>query len=361
MKTKKIKILFILPSLKAGGAERVISFIATNLDKQKFESILLIIGNEADAAYATSGIEVRFFNKKRVLTAVPKLFTTILNVKPQIVFGSITHVNRIIAFFSIFFIRTKFVGREANVLSVRKQFSAQKREFFDVFFKEYHKHLDAVICQSNDMLNDLKQNNNVKESKLFVINNPITDGFQIKAQNSYKKSDIIKYITVGTLHKRKGHLRLLNILNKVNHSFHYTIIGSGDELENINQSIKKLNLSDKVTHIPYTNKVSDYLKENDLFLNGSFVEGFPNVLLESCAVGTPVIAFDAPGGINEIILEGVNGHIVSSENEYVEKLNWINGNYNFDPKAINDSVTSRYSKEFILSKYEDLFINLTIN
>lgn len=358
---EKIKILFVLPSLKAGGAERVVSFIAQNLDDSKFQAQLLVIGFEKDAAYSIKNINVLFLNKKRVLTSIPKLFTQILKKKPHIVFGSIAHVNRVLAMFSIILPKIKFVGREASVMSVLNKYEPPQHILLRQFFKNYHKYLDVVICQSNDMLNDIKLNNNLNESNLVVINNPITNDFQFKNKNVTNKNNIIKYITVGTLDKRKGHLRLLNILNKVNHSFHYTIIGSGDELESINQSIKKLNLSDKVTHIPYTNKVSDYLKGNDLFLNGSFVEGFPNVLLESCAVGTPVIAFDAPGGINEIILEGVNGHIVSSENEYVEKLNWINGNYNFDPKAINDSVTSRYSKEFILSKYEDLFINLTIN
>ena len=49
---------------------------------------------------------------------------------------------------------------------------------------------------------------------------------------------------------------------------------------------------------------------------------------------------------------------VNSEKEYVEKLNWINANYNFDPKSVSQSVTSRYNKEHILSKYEELFTNL---
>jgi glycosyltransferase involved in cell wall biosynthesis len=358
---KKIKILFILPSLKAGGAERVISFIATHLNNQKFESIMIVIGKKEDAVYQTKNIEVHYLNKGRVLTAIPILFRNILEIKPKIVVGSITHVNRVLAMFSFLLPTIKFVGREAGVMSVMSKFTPTQHKLLRSILKKYHKYLDAVICQSNDMLNDLKQYNTINESKLVVINNPITDDFQLKKNGSYLKNDIIKYITVGSLHKRKGHLRLLNVLKKVNHPFHYTIIGSGEELENINKSIKELNLSDKVTHIPYTNKVSDYLRENNLFLNGSFVEGFPNVLLESCAVGTPVIAFNAPGGINEIILEGVNGFIVNSENEYVQKLNWIYTNYDFKPKAVNQSVTSRYSKEYILSQYEDLFTNLINN
>jgi glycosyltransferase involved in cell wall biosynthesis len=355
---EKIKILFILPSLKAGGAERIISFIATNLNNHKFRCILIVIGKEEDAVYSIKDIEVRYLNKRRVLTAIPELFRTIFIIKPKIVVGSITHVNRVLAMFSLLLTKVKFVGREAGVMSVMNKYTPTQPKALNLFLKKYHNYLDVVICQSNDMLNDLKKNNNIKKSKLVVINNPITDDFQLKKNSAYIKNDIIKYITVGTLDKRKGHIRLLNLLKKVNHLFHYTIIGSGDDLENINECIQALNLFDKVTLVPYTSEVSKYLRENHLFLNGSYVEGFPNVLLESCAVGTPVIAFDAPGGINEIILEGVNGFIVDSENEYVQKLNEINSNYDFNHEMVSQSVTSRYSKEFILSKYENLFTNL---
>ena len=42
-KQKLIKVLFVLPSLKAGGAERVISTIAKGLDKNKFKSTTKIV------------------------------------------------------------------------------------------------------------------------------------------------------------------------------------------------------------------------------------------------------------------------------------------------------------------------------
>ena len=44
MKNSKIDITLILPSLAAGGAERVISIIAKHIDRSKFNPTLLIIG-----------------------------------------------------------------------------------------------------------------------------------------------------------------------------------------------------------------------------------------------------------------------------------------------------------------------------
>ena len=52
-------------------------------------------------------------------------------------------------------------------------------------------------------------------------------------------------------------------------------------------------------------KIIDYLSDSDFFIQGSYVEGFPNSVLESCSVGTPVIAFNCPGGTKEIICAAI--------------------------------------------------------
>ena len=80
--SKKIKIFFVLPTLYAGGAERVISFVSQNLDKEKFDSKLIVIGFEKDSKYAVSGIPVVFLNKKRVLNGAFALFKILLKQKP---------------------------------------------------------------------------------------------------------------------------------------------------------------------------------------------------------------------------------------------------------------------------------------
>jgi glycosyltransferase involved in cell wall biosynthesis len=354
---KQIKILFILPSLRAGGAERVISFIATHLDKQKFKSILVVIGKAEDAVYETQGIEVLFLNKNRVLTGIPELFKNILITKPQIVVGSITHVNRVIAVFSLFFPKIKFVGREASVLSIMNKFPTVNRKFTYLFFKKYHKYLDAVICQSEDMSEDLVMNYCVSKNKIHIINNPISENFIVKKKKN-QPNKIKQLITIGRLSKEKGHLRLLKILAKLDIPYHYTIIGTGSEKDKILELAKKLNISDKITYIPHTNNVARYLAESDLFLQGSYVEGFPNVLLESCAVGTPVIAFEAPGGTKEIIIENVNGCLVKNEQDYINCIEQMTSKNNFDPIIVNQSVQKKYSKDIIIKKYEKKFTQI---
>ncbi|MEO6348106.1 MAG: glycosyltransferase family 4 protein, partial [Aquaticitalea sp.] len=115
-------------------------------------------------------------------------------------------------------------------------------------------------------------------------------------------------------------------------------------------------LKDKITHIPFTNEVNRYLRQSDVYLQSSYVEGFPNAVIESCAVGTPVIAYKAPGGINEIIVEGVNGYVADDEKEFLEYINQVYSNNIFVPQIVSDSVYSKFGKEKILKEYEDLII-----
>ena len=114
----------------------------------------------------------------------------------------------------------------------------------------------------------------------------------------------------------------------------------------------------QVTHIESTNEVPKYLTANDVYLQGSFIEGFPNAVIESSAMGTPILAFDAPGGINEIIEPNVNGHIVQNENQFIQKLNEYNNDYPFNPKDVSHSVTKKYSKEIIVKRYETVFLDI---
>ena len=348
--------MFVLPSLRAGGAERVMSFLAQNIDASKFEAELCIIGHEKDKVYTIDSIPVTFFNISRVSKSLFTFIKHLKKRKPDVVFGSISHINIMLYVASLIYRKPKYIGREANVRSQRKKMNSSSSKISNYLHDRSLSNLDVVVCQSNDMLADFKSNSDVNTTCFVTINNPITDGFNLKEK--VEKSQPIKYITVGALHVRKGHKRLLNLLAKVDHDFQYTIIGNGSEAEAIDAQIKALGLSEKVNRVPHTKEVAKYLSEHDVFLNASFVEGFPNVMLESCSVGTPVIAFDAPGGINEILIEGLNGFTVTNETDYISRLNAINKNDTFDKNAIRKSVTDRYSKKIILKAYEELLTNL---
>lgn len=345
--------MFILPSLSAGGAERVISFVSQNIDKEKFQPLLVVAGFKKDAAYNVSNVETIYLNKPRILTALPAIVGHIKKHKPQIVVSSISHVNTAMAMLSPFFKNTKFIGREATVLSKRSNEKKIRQWSPFRLLPNGFKNLDAIICQSKDMAEDMITNFNIDKANIYVINNPISNLPEVKLLQP--SSEVKKFITVGRLTEVKGHLRLLDILSKLDQPFSYTIIGSGNLKDAIFQKARDLGISKNIEHLPFTNQVNAYIAKHDVFLQGSYVEGFPNALLESCVVGTPVIAFKAPGGTKEIVENNVNGFLVETEDEYLEKLK---DTKTWQPEDVRASVYKKFNKEVILKQYEDLFVNI---
>lgn len=340
----------------AGGSERIISFISQNIDKEKFNPTLIIVGFKKDNVYDINDIEVIYLNKSRILTALPFIYNNINIHQPHIVVSSISHLNTAMAMLSPFFRKTKFIGRESTVLSKRSnEKKIRKWSPFRLLPNQF-KNLDALICQSQDMAEDIINNFNIPKTQIHVINNPISSLPKIKPAKPF--TEIKKFITVGRLTEVKGHFRILEILSKLNQQFNYTIIGDGSLKDEVFAKAKSLGIYDCIIHVPFTNKVNDYIAEHDMFLQGSYVEGFPNALLESCVVGTPVIAFNVPGGTKEIIIEGVNGFLVENEDDFLEKLKETR---EWNPEKIRNSVYEKFNKETIIRQYEKLFINIMKN
>lgn len=340
----------------AGGAERVISFLARNLNSEFFESKLIVIGSKNNIAYDISEINTTFLQKERVLYSIPALIKTIRKEKPQIVLGTVLHLNAILSYISYLFRGVVFVGRQAGISKVSfHQNHEYKKSLFSVPLEKVLKRLDYVICQSQDMAHDCIEEFNVEKSRIKVIQNPITDNFKIKQVLNSTENKVYKFVTVGRLARIKGHQRIIKILSKIKVPFVYTIIGDGPLKDEIFNEAERLGLTDNIKHIPFTNEVAVHLSENDYFLQGSLSEGFPNSLLESCAVGTPVLAFDVPGGTKEIVENGINGYLVNSEEEFLERLNNLPS---FDPTSVSESVFKKFAKEIILNEYESFFLNI---
>ncbi|MBU3024411.1 glycosyltransferase [Zobellia galactanivorans] len=354
MKKDKIKVILVIPNLMPGGAERIMAFLSKNLSTKHFDTKLLVLGPQSSTAYDINGVNVSFLNKTRVLTSLPNLYIYIKKSKPDIVMSSIDHLNVTMGTLSVLFPKTIFIGRQASISQVSSNFHSKKtNKLFTVLRKWALNNFDYLVCQSYDMYLDSKRHYGIKEEKLTIIHNPITENFGVKKNRVIKPKETIKFITVGRLDKIKGHLRLLNILSKIKYPYNYTIIGDGPQKKLILDTIKSLKLLKKVKFVDFTDRVQDYLMDSDYFLQGSYTEGFPNALLESCVVGTPVIAFEAPGGTREIIESGRNGFIASNEDEF---LHYLLNLKPFDANTVSKTVYKKFDKNIVLNQYETFFM-----
>jgi len=212
------------------------------------------------------------------------------------------------------------------------------------------------------MKDDLVRNLKINESKIVKINNPVDfDSIEKKeiANISLPFSANSKNVlAIGNLSHRKGFDNLLRVFEFLKtENIHLYLIGDGQDREKLLAQKENLQL-DKVHFLGTVTNPYPYLKNCDLFVLSSRYEGFPNVLLEAGACGTFSLSNNCKGGINEIIQPNINGKIADIENysHFAKEIKTALSEIH-DKNAIKNSIKSRFSKETIISQYEQVFDN----
>ena len=352
------KICFIIPSLGGGGAERVAFHLLNNLSLDNFDLSVIIVYKNKGEYLKDLRKEVKriFLEKDKIRYSIPSLYRTLKEENPDVVINFSFELMMLMGVFIIPFLKnTYFINRQINILSM------QKFNFFKkILLKVAYKNFDKIITQSKDMTEDLLKNIDILKEKIVEINNPVDIEKIEKLSNENIEIEFDKesknLLCVGRLAPQKGFdliIQSMSLLNDKNIKLY--ILGDGEEKENLLNLIKKLNLKERVFLLGRKSNPYVYMKNADLFILSSRYEGFPNVLIEAGSCGLYSICNNCPGGINEIILEDLNGNIVDFNNkDLVAKIIEKSFILNKDKNKIKESIKNRYSLEKIINKYEDL-------
>lgn len=138
---------------------------------------------------------------------------------------------------------------------------------------------------------------------------------------------------------------------------HLIILGKGDDVP-----LQKMATDNNVTKYIHLMGFQDnpykYLKKAKFLASSSLNEGMPNVILESLACETPVIAFDCPTGPREMIVDKQNGLLVENQNtqKLTEAMNLFVENeelYNYCKNNALESI-QKFSLDTIGKQWLDL-------
>ncbi len=218
--------------------------------------------------------------------------------------------------------------------------SASTSREFSLLVKSVLKNSSKLISNSQNTAGLLKEKWHISEEKISVMYPGVdTNKFYPKEydQNTRKKlswDNKLVVLTVGRLQKRKGHDIMLQTILKLKNTqpnILYSIIGSGQEEENLKKLARELNLTQ---HVQFLGEVSEEtmiecFQQCNLFIlpnrtvDGD-IEGFGIVLLEAQACGKIVIAGNS-GGTRETMIHDTTGFIVdcTTPDKIIDLLNKI--------------------------------------
>lgn len=348
--------MIVVPSMECGGVEKNVSLICNNIDTSKFDVSLVILDNSRQFFHITNAairiIDLKIPTVRRSIFALTKLSR---KLKPDIILAAANHLNLFLGIFKwLFPKRIKLIARESSIVSINDP-SKWNFNFYSWLCRNFYKNLDLIICQSLFMKNDLVQHFNVPARKTYVINNPVEIPQPAPSLRDEDSEGEPVFITVGRLSKEKGLERILRSLAKLKTSFTYHIIGEGDRRPSLEKIIREQKMEGKVFLPGKFNRPFAQVPDPTLFLMGSYFEGFPNGVLEANALGIPVVAYPAPGGISELIRNYENGILSEGEKEEdftraIEKAL----NHSFDHARIRLDNKARYDLKKVIHQWEAL-------
>ena len=363
MQNKKQSILFLLPSLRGGGAERVIVTLLKHLDRSKFRLTLAVVDAREAVFQKDLPTDVEFINldAARVRYALPRIIALIWKQQPDVVFSTLGHLNLALAIIRPLLPGSvRYLARESSIVSKALQ-NYSTPGLWTFLYRKFYKRHDLLVCQSYAMQVDLMDCFNFPSDRSVIINNPLDVEYVRKMASATfvplgLSSARIKLVAVGRLANVKGFDLLIDAIAMLNNpDIHLCILGEGRLSDELKQQALVRGVENQVEFVGFQDNPYAWLAEADAFVLSSRFEGFPNVVLEALACGTPVIATPAPGGVHEI-LENISGCIIADEVSAAALADAINTWLKGSRCRMVGTVVEPYQLKRIIKQYEEVFL-----
>lgn len=321
------RLVFHVPTLTGGGAERVFVLMANAL-AARGHHVTLFTWNaggpnaalRSDAVHLVDlGIPVvnSGFGKPRTLAGLWRSARFFRRHRPDAVFSGPEFANMVMA------LALLLGGSGARFFP---SFHAAASIPSNDFGSKVAARLAALVARRATRLiavsagigRDLMAKG-VPERKLAVIHNPLPPGIGEPSARTYPwqaelaalgQGPVI--VTAGRLNQVKDHHTLLRAFAQLRATRpgRLVIFGEGPLLADLVTEAERLGIAGSTLFPGYVNDPAACYVVADLFVLSSVSEGFGNVLIEAMAAGVPVVSTDAPHGPREILNDGALGPLV---------------------------------------------------
>ncbi len=323
MSERPIRALFIVPSLRIGGAERHVTTLLPRMDPARFIPSVICIGEEGElfATLSTAGIEAKALRlrKSQVPRALRELVGAMRRLRPDVVVlqgNNAETLGRIAA---------RIAGVEHTIVWKHAAQSGDAeprgriRNTIDTALSRWTSaYFGVAEAQRPYLTGEL----GYLDAKIRIVHNgvdptlfDVADDRGARAEFGFAADDLVVGI-IAMLRPEKDHETFLRaaraVIDELPHA-KFLVVGDGPARHRLEALCAELQIAPNVHFAGPRHDVARLLHAIDVFVLSSVTECFPISLLEAMACGRPAVCSDV-GGIPEILVPGETGYLVPPQN-----------------------------------------------
>jgi UDP-glucose:(heptosyl)LPS alpha-1,3-glucosyltransferase len=180
--------------------------------------------------------------------------------------------------------------------------------------------LQAVICNSTMVRDEIAQRFGVAPERLRVIHNPVDsqafhpglrEGRAATLAKHRIPSDALVYLIVGSGYERKGVKAAIQAIAELAPASHLIVVGRDNHIDRYRALAEKAGVAARVTFVGPVSDPKPYYGCADVFVLPTLYDPFPNAALEALACGLPVVT-TTKSGAAELVLQHDAGLVCDS-------------------------------------------------
>lgn len=317
------RIAFLIPSLRCGGAERVVVNLVSAMSR-RFAMVDLLVGRDEGLLREEIPDRVRVIDlgQDHMWKCVPGITWYVQRESPAVLISHMNHTN-VVAAMATWRAKRRPGARTAAVFVEHSTLSARRARGVKEWavrrlMRRAYRSADRVVGVSRGVSRDLERSLGLPNESVATIYNPVvTPELLAKADERpnhawLQGGEAPVFVAVGTLGAHKDFACLLRAMAGVRRRLdaRLVILGDGPERGSLMRLVSALQLSDCVSIPGHCANPYAALRRAAGFVLSSRYEGLPTVLIEALACGCPVVSTDCPSGPREILADGTYGALV---------------------------------------------------